>query len=78
MVAGLLLTSMGSGVLVSRTGRYTIFPVVGTAVMAVGFVAATAIFVLAIVIDTLIMFGGKLLTPWTRATQTVRVKAAAT
>ncbi len=38
MVAGLLLTSMGSGVLVSRTGRYKIFPVVGTAVMAVGFV----------------------------------------
>ncbi len=38
MVAGLLLTSMGSGVIVSRTGRYKIFPVVGTAVMAVGFV----------------------------------------
>jgi EmrB/QacA subfamily drug resistance transporter len=38
MVAGLLLTSMGSGVLVSRTGRYKIFPVVGTAVMALGFV----------------------------------------
>jgi EmrB/QacA subfamily drug resistance transporter len=38
MVAGLLLTSMGSGVLVGRTGRYKIFPVVGTAVMFVGFV----------------------------------------
>jgi EmrB/QacA subfamily drug resistance transporter len=38
MVAGLLLTSMGSGVIVSRTGRYKIFPVVGTAVMMVGFV----------------------------------------
>jgi hypothetical protein len=38
MVAGLLLTSMGSGVIVSRTGRYKIFPVVGTGVMAVGFV----------------------------------------
>jgi EmrB/QacA subfamily drug resistance transporter len=37
MVAGLLLTSMGSGVIVSRTGRYKIFPVVGTAVMVVGF-----------------------------------------
>jgi osmoprotectant transport system permease protein len=36
-----------------------------------------AIFVLAIVIDTLIMFGGKALTPWTRAGQTVRVKAVA-
>ncbi|MGE0221539.1 MDR family MFS transporter, partial [Mycolicibacterium sp.] len=38
MVAGLLLTSMGSGVLVSRTGRYKIFPVAGTAVMVLGFV----------------------------------------
>jgi len=38
MVAGLLITSVGSGVLVGRTGRYKIFPVVGTAVMAVGFV----------------------------------------
>ncbi|MDT5127520.1 MAG: hypothetical protein QOH54_3164 [Mycobacterium sp.] len=37
MVAGLLITSMGSGVIVGRTGRYKIFPVVGTAVMAVGF-----------------------------------------
>src|ERR1700682_682109 len=38
MVAGLLLTSTGSGAIVGRTGRYKIFPVVGTAVMAVGFV----------------------------------------
>ncbi|MGE2835981.1 MDR family MFS transporter [Mycobacterium sp. SMC-4] len=38
MVGGLLLTSMGSGVLVSRTGRYKVFPVVGTAVMVLGFV----------------------------------------
>jgi EmrB/QacA subfamily drug resistance transporter len=38
MVAGLLLTSMGSGVIVGRTGRYKIFPIVGTAVMIVGFV----------------------------------------
>jgi EmrB/QacA subfamily drug resistance transporter len=38
MVAGLLLTSMSSGVIVGRTGRYKIFPVVGTAVMVVGFV----------------------------------------
>ncbi|ORV83280.1 MDR family MFS transporter [Mycolicibacterium iranicum] len=38
MVGGLLLTSMGSGVLVSRTGRYKVFPVVGTAVMTLGFV----------------------------------------
>jgi len=38
MVAGLLITSVGSGVLAGHTGRYKIFPVVGTAVMAVGFV----------------------------------------
>jgi EmrB/QacA subfamily drug resistance transporter len=38
MVAGLLMTSMGSGVIVSRTGRYKIFPIIGTAVMVVGFV----------------------------------------
>ena len=38
MVLGLLVTSLGSGVLVGRTGRYKIFPTAGTAVMAVGFV----------------------------------------
>ncbi|WP_193048076.1 MDR family MFS transporter [Mycolicibacterium baixiangningiae] len=37
MVAGLLITSMGSGVIVSRTGRYKIFPVLGTAIMTIGF-----------------------------------------
>jgi MFS family permease len=36
MMAGLLLTSIGTGQLVSRWGRYKIFPVVGTAVMTVG------------------------------------------
>jgi EmrB/QacA subfamily drug resistance transporter len=38
MVAGLLVTSLGSGVLVGRTGRYKIFPIAGTAIMALGFV----------------------------------------
>src|SRR5690242_20034739 len=37
MVVGMLTTSMGSGVLVGRTGRYKVFPVAGTAVMAVAF-----------------------------------------
>ena len=37
MVAGMLMTSMGSGVLVGRTGRYKVFPVAGTAVMAIAF-----------------------------------------
>lgn len=38
MVGGLLLASTGAGTLVGRTGRYKIFPVVGTAVMAVALV----------------------------------------
>jgi EmrB/QacA subfamily drug resistance transporter len=38
MVAGMLTMSMGSGVIVGRSGKYKIFPVVGTAVMAIGFV----------------------------------------
>jgi EmrB/QacA subfamily drug resistance transporter len=36
MMLGLLITSIGTGQLVSRRGRYKIFPVVGTAVMTVG------------------------------------------
>ncbi|HET9143591.1 MDR family MFS transporter [Actinophytocola sp.] len=36
MVLGLLVAAMGSGVVVSRTGRYKIFPIVGAAVTAVG------------------------------------------
>jgi EmrB/QacA subfamily drug resistance transporter len=37
MVAGMLITSIGSGNLVGRTGRYKVFPVAGTATMAVAF-----------------------------------------
>ncbi|TPG33667.1 MDR family MFS transporter [Mycolicibacterium hodleri] len=37
MVAGLLITSISSGSIVGRTGRYKIFPVAGTAIMAVAF-----------------------------------------
>lgn len=37
MVIGMLTTSMGSGVIVGRTGRYKVFPVAGTAVMAMAF-----------------------------------------
>ncbi|WP_067969387.1 MDR family MFS transporter [Mycolicibacter icosiumassiliensis] len=37
MVVGMLLTSTGSGALVGRTGRYKIFPVVGTALMTIAF-----------------------------------------
>ena len=37
MVVGLLLMSISSGVIVGRTGKYKIFPVLGTGTMAVGF-----------------------------------------
>lgn len=36
LMAGLLVTSIGSGLLISRWGRYKVFPVAGTAVMTVG------------------------------------------
>ena len=36
MMAGLLVMSITSGQLISRRGRYRIFPIVGTALMAVG------------------------------------------
>jgi EmrB/QacA subfamily drug resistance transporter len=35
MVGGLLLTSIGSGQLIAKTGRYKIYPIVGTAVLVV-------------------------------------------
>ncbi|MDR7385640.1 EmrB/QacA subfamily drug resistance transporter [Promicromonospora iranensis] len=36
MMLGLLITSIASGQLISRTGRYKIYPVLGTAITAVG------------------------------------------
>jgi EmrB/QacA subfamily drug resistance transporter len=36
LMAGLLLTSMSSGILISRWGRYKVFPIAGTAVMTLG------------------------------------------
>ncbi len=38
LMLGLLTTSIGSGQLISRLGRYKVFPVVGTGVMTVGLV----------------------------------------
>jgi EmrB/QacA subfamily drug resistance transporter len=35
MVLGMLLTSVGSGQLIARTGRYKVFPIVGTFLLAV-------------------------------------------
>jgi EmrB/QacA subfamily drug resistance transporter len=37
MMAGVLLTSIGSGQLISRIGRYKPFPIVGTALIVLGF-----------------------------------------
>lgn len=37
MVLGMLVTSTGSGTIVGRTGRYKVFPVAGTALMALAF-----------------------------------------
>ena len=36
LMAGLMLTSISSGRMITRTGRYKIFPIVGTAIMTVG------------------------------------------
>ena len=36
MMLGVLVTSTGSGFLISRYGRYRVFPIVGTAIAAVG------------------------------------------
>ena len=38
MVVGMLITSIGSGAVVGRTGRYKIFPIAGTAIMTLAFV----------------------------------------
>ena len=38
LMAGLLITSIGSGQLISRSGRYKPFPIIGTAIMVVGLV----------------------------------------
>jgi MFS family permease len=36
LMVGLLIVSIGSGQIISRTGRYRVFPIVGTALMTVG------------------------------------------
>ncbi|HVC25803.1 MAG TPA: MDR family MFS transporter [Acidimicrobiales bacterium] len=38
LMAGLLVVSIGSGQYISRTGRYRVFPIAGTAIMTVGLV----------------------------------------
>ncbi len=41
MILGLMIASIVSGQLISRTGRYKIFPILGTAFMAMGFLIFT-------------------------------------
>src|SRR3546814_16676201 len=36
MMGGVLVTSIVSGQIISRVGRYRVFPIVGTAVMTIG------------------------------------------
>jgi EmrB/QacA subfamily drug resistance transporter len=36
LIAGLLTTSIGSGLLISHSGRYKVFPILGTGIMAAG------------------------------------------
>jgi predicted MFS family arabinose efflux permease len=36
LMGGLLITSIASGQIISRTGRYKVFPILGTAVMTIG------------------------------------------
>lgn len=43
MILGLMISSIVSGQLISRTGHYRIFPIVGTGLMAVGFLLFTTI-----------------------------------
>jgi EmrB/QacA subfamily drug resistance transporter len=38
LMAGVLISSIGSGAVITRTGRYKIFPIMGTALMVVGMV----------------------------------------
>ncbi|MCW5695752.1 MAG: MFS transporter [Bauldia sp.] len=38
MMGGMLVSSIGSGFLISRTGRYKLFPIIGTALMTVAMV----------------------------------------
>ena len=43
MILGLMISSIVSGQLISRTGRYKIFPIIGTGFMVVGFLIFTTI-----------------------------------
>ena len=55
MMGGVLVTSIGSGQLISRWGRYKIFPIVGTALMTLGLFLLSQIGVETSVIVTALM-----------------------
>ncbi len=43
MILGLMISSIVSGQLISRTGKYKIFPIIGTAFMGLGFLVLTTL-----------------------------------
>jgi len=43
LMAGILVTSLGAGRLISRTGRYKLYPVLGFALMTIGLIALSTI-----------------------------------
>lgn len=43
LMAGIVLTSVGSGLLISKTGKYRIYPIIGSVVMAVGILLTSRI-----------------------------------
>jgi EmrB/QacA subfamily drug resistance transporter len=43
MILGLMISSIASGQLIARTGKYKIFPILGTAFMSLGFLVFTTI-----------------------------------
>jgi EmrB/QacA subfamily drug resistance transporter len=43
MILGLMIASIASGQIIARTGRYRQFPIIGTAVLAIGFFVLTSL-----------------------------------
>ena len=43
MILGLMISSIVSGQLISRTGKYKIFPIIGTGLMGIGFLVLTTL-----------------------------------
>ena len=41
LMGGLLVTSIASGILISRWGRYKVFPIFGTAILTFGLLPIT-------------------------------------